>query len=331
MPYLPGQDTVYVSRVLANVAVSQAQDLGNFVALQVYPRVPTQQPSGKYHQFPKGMWNKKFTGKRQENEEARLGGFNVIQNNYSCELYAVASDIGQLAQANQDPAIRLRSRKTRWCVQQMYLQMEADWNTAFFASGALWGSVTTSYLTGNSTASATQVVFWNAATGVPLANTTTARTAVMKASGGFDPNTYVMGYAVFQALKTNPELLDRIKYTNDEAITAGIMARYFEVDRLLVCKAVIDTAEVGQTASQDFVMGSNALLCYVNPNPGTSDVDVTAGMTMIWEGLEGSIQGMQVAEIPIPTRRSLRIELQMGYQQLLVAQDCGFMFVAVIG
>ncbi len=324
MPYQPSANSVYISRALTTMAVAQAQELTNFVALQAFPKVGHPQKEGKFFTFPQADWNRSFARKRKDNEEAAGGGFTVSTDTFSCDLWSISSDIGQQANANQDPAIQLRRRKVRWCIQQMYLALETDFNTTFMASEATWGAAGVGYETGVAgVPGANEFKQWSDPAGVPLKDIQRARTVVIKKSGGFDPNTLVMGYAVFAALKTNPEILDRIKYTNDEAVTAAIMARYFEVERILVMKAVLDS-------SQDFIGGKVALLCYVNPTPGISDVDFSAGYTITWEGLEASIESIQAAEVPVPLKRSTRIEVQSAWDMKLVSALGGFYFKTAV-
>lgn len=323
MPYQPGANEVYVSRTLANVAVASAQDLEkNFVATKVFPRIPVQQQDGKYFTFASGNWNRRFAKVRGPNSEVNTSGFPISTDTYSCKLYGVGSDIDQNTLANQDPAVQIKRRKTRWCTQQMYLEMEADWAAKYFAT-SIWTNGRTGHA---STDDATNFIYWDSASGTPLKNVLNAKSVVIKASGGFEPNCMVVGADVYFALKTQAEILDRIKFTSDEVINQALMARYFEVDDLWVCKGVVNSAEEGQSDSQDYIQGRHAMLCYCNKNPSIDDTSISAGYQFSWEGMEGQIQGMQIADIPIPLRRSERIELQAAWDFKVVSAACGYFF-----
>ncbi|MEQ8747347.1 major capsid protein [Pyruvatibacter sp.] len=79
---------------------------------------------------------------------------------------------------------------------------------------------------------------------------------------GRDANTLVLPPAGFRALDDHPKLLEKLKYTSSDSITTAILARYFDVETVVVGRAVY-----AATPESDFtdVWGDKAVLAYVAP------------------------------------------------------------------
>ena len=61
---------------------------------------------------------------------------------------------------------------------------------------------------------------------------------VVRSKVGKRANTVVIGAAVFAALKNHPKIIDRIKYTGRDVVTAELLASLWDVKRVLVGDAV---------------------------------------------------------------------------------------------
>lgn len=92
----------------------------------------------------------------------------------------------------------------------------------------------------------------------PLANVETGRNTVRAAIAKL-PNVIVMGYSTFSVLKFHPKLLELIKYTQKGVVTMDLMAELFEVDRVVVGKAIW----VNDAGTATDLWGDNAILAYV--------------------------------------------------------------------
>lgn len=153
---------------------------------------------------------------------------------------------------------------------------------------------------------------------------------VKKASGGYEPNTLILGYEVYQALKTHPQIKDATKYTSADSITREMIARQCEVDRVLVMGGVLNSAQKGQTENNAFIGGDDALLCYVNPNePAISEDENTAMLTMVWIGNDGEftdLEGFLPKEEQIPLKDGKRVSLKLFSTIEIIDAGCGFYF-----
>lgn len=73
-----------------------------------------------------------------------------------------------------------------------------------------------------------------------------------------EPNTIVMGYETYRALRRHPQLVGLLSSNKDRVLTLDDLRRFFEVDAIHVGKAVF--SEDGQT-TQD-IWGDNMILAY---------------------------------------------------------------------
>jgi hypothetical protein len=98
---------------------------------------------------------------------------------------------------------------------------------------------------------------WSDPTVDPMIAFDVGREAIRAAIGVY-PNTVCLGARVMTALKRNPLMLDRIKYTQRGVITEEILAEVFEVERVVVGKAI----SVDQADAASDVWGTDAILAY---------------------------------------------------------------------
>ncbi len=143
-----------------------------------------------------------------------------------------------------------------------------------------------------------------------------------------------MGYQTYRKLKHHPDILDRIKYTANLTVPANMvgpqtLAGLFGVDRILVAKAIRNTAVENATDAYGFFHGKNALLMYVSPRP--SLLEATAGYTFAWKGVSDGL-GSQVGitRFRMNHLRAERIEAQMAWDNKLVAANLGYFFSSAV-
>jgi hypothetical protein len=100
------------------------------------------------------------------------------------------------------------------------------------------------------------------------------------------------------------------------------MARYFNIDRVLVLDAISSTGVEGGTSSINFMAGKHALLCYSAPSPGV--MQPTAGYTFAWTGFTGAVGGFRMKKFRMEPTASDRIEGEVSYDFQIVAPELGY-------
>lgn len=248
---------------------------------------------------------------------------------YSLILFNIGGnrlkDVDDQIRANADAPLNLDRDATEWVSQQMMLDREKRWVNSYFKTG-VW----TTDLTGVAAApGAGQFLRWDDANSTPVEDVTGAAVTMMQATG-YKPNTLVLNPLVYNALKNNADIIDRIKYTQRGVVTTDILASLFDVDRVMVANAVENSAAEGATDAIDFIATTKgALLVYANPRP--SILTPSAGYTFGWTGYFGAGNGGQrIKRFRMEQLASDRIEGELAIDPKLVASDLGIFFTTAI-
>lgn len=312
----PTSSQVHVDAILTNISVAYLQQQSNFVASRVFPVVPVEKQSDKFFKYTKNDWFRDEAQRRGDATESAGGGYNLTTDSYRADVYAFHKDVGDQTRANADAPINVDREAAEFVTSRLLLKMETEFVNSYFTSG-VWATDNTP-----------SNLWSNYSTSDPLEDVEVAKRAILSTTG-FEPNTLVLGYDVFTKLKNHPDLVDRIKYTSSNVITSDMMARMFEVDRVLVAKAVKATNNEGGTGAYDFTHGKHALLCYSAPSPGL--LQPSAGYVMSWTGVSGGIgTTIGTSRIRMESLRADRVESEIAFDMKVVASDLGYFFNAVV-
>lgn len=312
----PTQNQVHVDAILTNISVAYMQKAENFIASKIFPIVPVEKQSDKFFKYTKNDWFRDEAQRRADATESAGGGYNLSTDSYNAEVWAFHKDVGDQTRANADAPINVDREAVEFITSRLLLKMETQFVDSYFNTG-IWG---TDYTPAN--------LWSNYTTSDPLDDIEDAKRAILSTTG-FEPNTLVIGYDVFKELKNHPDLVDRIKYTSSSVITTDMIARMFDVDRVVVSKAVKATNNEGGTGAYDFTAGKNALLCYSAPSPGL--LQPSAGYIMSWTGVSGGLgQTIGSSRFRMESVKADRIEAEMAFDMKVVAADLGYFFSAVV-
>jgi hypothetical protein len=82
------------------------------------------------------------------------------------------------------------------------------------------------------------------------------------------PNTLVLGANVAPALRSNADIVDRVKYTQRGIASLDVLAALFEVENVKVARSVYNAAAEGADDDFEFIADENAMwLGYIEPTP----------------------------------------------------------------
>lgn len=328
----PTVTDVHVSAALSMISVAYIQSEANYIADKAFPVVPVEHQTDVYFTYSKDDFFRDEAQQRADATESAGGGFNLDHNGtYAALVWAYHKDLGAQTRNNADPAVNLDVAITQYVMQKMLIRRERYWATQYMKTG-LWGTDVTGATSGNGTTTAT---YWNDdANGDPFTDISNGQTAILQ-NTGYEANTLVLTWPVYQALRKHPLVIDRIKYTTRAdavKITPDLLAAAFDVDRVLVSKAVYNTSiEKTATAIYSFVNGKNAFLCHSAPSPGL--MTPTAGYTFAWRGFTGlNNMGVRVAQIPLPWLglETIRTEGEMAFDMRAVSTDLGYFFSGIV-
>lgn len=312
----PTQSDVHIDRPLTNISIAFLQEQDRFIGTKVFPVVPVEKQSDKYYTFDRNAFLRDEMQVRAPATESAGSGYAVSTDSYSCDEYSLHHDIPDQVRANADNPLSPDRNGTQFLTQQALQKIERQFVTDFFGTSIWTNDVTPSSL-------------WNDyAASSPIEDVETGKITIMQRTG-FEPNTLVLGYQVFSKLKNHPDFIDRIKYTSDDVVTAQLMARLFEVDRVFVAKAIKATNLEGETAGYDFIYGKHALLCYANPFPAIEMP--SAGYTFLWTGVNSSMEApVSISRFRLDTKKADRLEIGMAWDNKKVSADLGYFFSGAV-
>lgn len=108
---------------------------------------------------------------------------------------------------------------------------------------------------------------WTAADSDPGADIRAARDAVRRQIGRY-PNVLAIGPDVYNALVAHEGIQERFKYTSSESLTPVLLAKYFDLDEVIVGKAVALPEGANDKTPANDVWGKDAILAYVPRGEG---------------------------------------------------------------
>lgn len=253
---LSGSGARIIDPILTTIAQGyrNAEMVGNVL----FPPVPVQVSGGQIIEFGKEAFFK-YNLRR-----APGGSVRRIQFGYLGKPYALVQDSveGQVPRehmrdASIVPGIDLGSRAVSLGMKVMQTSLEID-QAGIATLATNYGASHKVTLAG-----ATK---WSTATGVPLTDMDAAREAI-RSSVGVYPNVALMSAVAFTACKNNPQITGRYQYTTHDSITPEMLARLFNLDRIVVGKA-LTMSDAGVATD---IWGNNVILA--NTNLGSQNAE----------------------------------------------------------
>ena len=321
---------VHVAAALTDVAVAYFQDEANYIANKIFPLVSVAHQTDVYFVWSKGDFFRDEAQLRADATESAGSGVNLTTQSYAAKVWALHQDIGSQVRSNADPAVDVDVTATRQLMQKMLIRRDRIFVQKYLTTG-VWGTDITGVA---SAPTGSQTIQWSDdANGDPFTDIATGQTTVLQ-NTGFLPNVLLLTWPVYQALRKHPLVVDRIKYTSPAfagTITPQLLAEAFDIEEVVVSKAVYNSAAQGATAAMNFVAGKTALLAYRAPNPGL--MVPTAGYVFGWTGLINlNNLGVAVYQITMPWRgiKTVRTEAEMAFDMQVVGSDLGYFFNSIV-
>lgn len=306
-----------LDQYLTNFSEQYRQDATHFVAGIASTPVPVAHESDKYAIYPKGyFW-------RDEAEVRPLGGrpvqvnYKVESGQYLCEEYGLEHTIDDRQRANTVTPFDLDESGVRLLEGKMMIREERIWATNFWGSG-IWGQ--------DLVGGADFAKFDDAASD-PVEIIDDYKTTFLQKTGMM-PNMIVLGANVQPKLRSNPNIVDRLKYTQTGVANINTLAALFEVDNVRVARGLYNAANEGADDDIDFIADPNGMLMlYVDPTPSMNSP--TAIARFGWTGLLGG-QANNVGSVVIRGRddraRSDWIQASSAFDYKQVSADLGVWF-----
>ena len=332
MPLLT-PSSVHIDQPLTNLTLAYVQEQSNFIADKVFPVVGVDRQSDKYYIYDRDNMNRTGDVKKlAPRTEVNRIGMSISNNSYYADVYGLGMDFDEQTLANEDAALDIRAAGAQTLMTRLMIHREEQFASTFMTTG-VWGTDATGAASGSGTP-----VYWDDYTNsTPILDVTNARRTVQLASGGFKPNTMVVGKEVRDDLINHPDILSRLNggatVTNTALVTNAKLAEIFEVENFYVMEAVKNSSVEGVAESNAFIGGKDALLVHTPSSAGL--MTPAAGMTFAWNNIPGvSNLGVTVESFSDDALRRQQvaehIQVKMAYDMKVVGADLGYFFSGIV-
>lgn len=286
----PTLSDVHVSTELTNLSIAYLQERGQFLAggAGVFG---VRREAGFYTEFDRGDMFRITPDDaiRAIGNESAGGGFKVKQTSkYVVQVYSWHKDVDEQLMAQQavgDPV----DDAVAYVTQILLILREQVFNTNIMTTG--WGLDRTGV---GASPTGDQFLQWNVAASTPRRDLG-GEAVRIHSQNGFWPNTLILQPNVLLELLLHAEIVDAFKHTTAGATpTLDALARTLipsaieggGAPQVRIAGGVKTTSAEGATDAFDYIVGKQALLAFVDPNPGLRSP--TAWINFAWTGLLGA-------------------------------------------
>jgi hypothetical protein len=237
-----------IDPILTTVAIGYRNP--QFVGGVLFPRVPVEISGGQVLEFGKEDFLK-YNIRRAPGSDTKRISFGYLGKPFALLQDALDVPIPREFQrdASVMPGIDLGTRATQKGMRVVTKSLEEE-QAAIALNAANYDANHKVALAGADK--------WSDPASLPGPQLDDYREAV-RASTGEYPNVMVVGATAFKALRNNPSVIDRFKYTSKESITAAMLAALYELDVVAVARSI--TSDDAGVFSD--IWGNNAVLAYV--------------------------------------------------------------------
>lgn len=261
------QSDVRVDPVLSNVSKAYSNEM--YVADMLFPSFKVGTESGKYYQYDKSKFRRNST-KRAAGSKANEVEYGLSTASYATEDHALKEKTPWEIIRQADSALNPEMDATENVTEQLLIDKEVALATSM---------ADTAILTQNTTLAGTDQ--WSDYTNSDPIGDVKAGVVVVQKAIGRKPNTLIIGKEVFDQLADHPSVMEKVKYSQLGVLTVELLARIFNVGKVVVAEAIYNTATEGASDSMTYIWGKHAVLAYITPSARLRSI--TLGFTFKYE------------------------------------------------
>ncbi|MBF0371234.1 MAG: major capsid protein [Magnetococcales bacterium] len=241
-----------VDPVLSRIALGYKN--ATHVGSILFPHVPVLLAGGKILRFGKESF-KLYSARRAPGSNTKRVDFGYESDPYTLAQESLEGKVPRehLREAQTSPGLDLGRRATTNVMRLVALSLE-------YEQGQLATNANNYDSDHKVTLSGTSQ--WSDGASDPTGDINAGKEAI-RASVGVEPNVLLLSAKAFNALKNHPTIIERIKYTGRDSVTPDLLAGLWDLERVVVGKAV--TSDDAGTLTD--VWGKDAVLAYVPASP----------------------------------------------------------------
>ncbi len=267
---MPKKEKGYVDPLLSGFAVDYASVFSRgLVGVVLAPPIPIAKPDAKYAYFGKDMYAHLPDTELAHNggKPNRIGG-RGIQKPVNAIDHGLDEAIDKRDAGFEDvPFAPSERRAVRHLVSQLSLAHDKRVRDKFLAEPGR-----NEALSGDGTGADNK---WSGKGGDPV-----KKVEARKGEMIVDPNVMVIGRNVWQALKTNPQIVGRVgEVQNTKVVTLDTLSALFDVEKVVVARGQIGDKKQNKsgTANLSYIWDDLCIMAYVDKN--LSEESLTAAAT----------------------------------------------------
>lgn len=309
---MPSTQSVHYDKLLTNISVGYANE--EYISSHILKEVPVDKQSDRYPVYGEEIFVA-HSDNRAPGTEANEIQWTYSDDTYYCEGHALRTRIPDEVKQNADDAFEIESDAATLVSEGILLNKE------IYASNILLNQASYDEDLVVATGGSGQPKKWDDPDADPIKLVAEMKEAVHQKIV-LDPNTLLLSYPVYNRLRRHPSLLALFKTKEVSLVPLDIMKEFFEVDNILVGKAVASNG----ADSKSYIWGKSAILAYVPKAP--SKKVPAFGYTYMWnkDGKGAILVRKWYEEGP----RCSFVEAERWYDHKIVSNRAGVLFPDVI-
>lgn len=274
---------------LTNMSMAYFQAQDKYVAKSLFPILPVQLSTSSYYKFSKADLARDNVRRKPQFGKVEPAQMGMADDSYRCYVDQIIVGLDKIenldfsrgrAPGVADP----RKAKAKFIAEQMNIHLDVLFAESFFKTG-VWANE----WTGNTTYSegSKQFIKFNDDNCDPIKLFDDLSTMIAE-EGRRKPNKLGLGKKAFNALKSCPAIVERIKFggstSNPATVNEKVIAELLGIEKVVVFESTYNKAGLGEEADMNFICNPNdALLCYATDTPAIDEP--TAGYIFTWDML----------------------------------------------
>jgi len=295
---------IHINEPLTNLSVAYRPD--GFVARSLFPVLSVKKESDMFFTYGKESM-KIYDGLRAPGAPSVEIDYSIDTDTYSCDEESYKHVIPGRIKDNADKPLDPFKDATLFLSDVIITKEEYH---AYAAATHVTSGL------GEAAHKTTPGTLWDAATGsTPVEDIDNAK-EIIRGKVFKEPNTMLLPQTVLDALKTNADILNRIKYTKLGVVTIDLLSAIFGLNVIIARSGYVTDA-----LAHTYIWNKDVIIAYVTPRPGLRTVSF--GYTFL-------ARDKRVRKWFDNEREADMIEVSSIYDHKIVCQDAGYMLENVI-
>lgn len=313
-----GKSDLYVSPLLTQQSIAYTNE--EYLADKIMPTVVVKKDTAKIATYSADNI-RVVDSLRAQGARSKIVNHEVtIGSHYSLEEHALSEYVTQEEYENADLPINPQRDAMQNLMEILAVIKEKALSDAMSA---------TATITNNTTLSGTDQ--WSDyANSDPIGDIQTAIDTISDATGK-EPNTLLMGRAVFMKLIHHPDIINRAQgavVVTAEVAKQVIQGVFTSITNVWVGRAIYNSAKEGQTASISRIWGKNAWVLYVEPTPRLKSRSF--GFTYARKANRVVQVFPMSMDSNLADRKSDKVRVEDKYDQKIVDVNCAYLIKSAV-